>query len=105
MYFWVVYVLLLWVEVTLHFWEMVSQHLQSAVLQGIELFPSYTAVLITVGFVEMGGFGYCFSFALTSFFAILFPFERLRQGLGTLPFSRLVGVRILRSAIVSRFGV
>lgn len=87
MYLWVGYVLLLWVEVTLHFLEMAAQHLQPRVPQGIELPSLGLVALMVIGVVDIGGFGYCFSLALTSVFARLSPLLRLRQGLGIFPSS------------------
>ena len=105
MYVWAGYVLLLWVEVTLHFWEMVVQHLQPVDLQGMELFVPGLVTLMVIGFVDLGGSGYCFSLALTSALAILSVLLRLRHGLGILPFSRSVGLRILLNDLVSSLGV
>ena len=86
-YFWVGNVLLLVVEVILHFLDMIMQHLQLGVPQGIELPSPDFVALITIGSVDTGGSRYCFSLALTSFFAILSVLVRLRHGLGTLSFS------------------
>lgn len=104
-YLWVGNVLLLLVEVTLHFVEMAEQHLQPGVPQGAELPSPGLVVLISIGSFNMGGFGYCFSLALTSFLAMLSCLVRQRHGLGTLSFSWSLGCMIFLSAFVSRFGV
>ena len=81
------------------------QHSQPRVLHGIEC-PFVDVVgLMVIGFFDFGGFGYCFSLALTSLFARLSVLLRLRHGLGTLLISLLLGLRIPLSVLVSRFGV
>ena len=105
MYVWVGYVLLLWVEVTLHLLEMVAQHLQPGELQGIELLVFILVTLMEIGLVDLGGFGYCFSLALTSFFAKLSVLLRQRHGLGTFPISCSLGLSIFLNALVSSVGV
>ncbi len=84
---------------------MVVQHLHPRVSQGIELPSPCLVILIVMGVVDMGGFGYCFSLALTSFLAKLSDMLRLRHGLGTFPSSLLFGLRTFLSDFVSRSGL
>ena len=74
---------LLWVEVTLHFLEIARQHLHPLLPQGIEFLLLCLDFVMVIGVVDSGGFVYCLSLALTSFFARLSDLQRQRHGLGT----------------------
>ena len=104
-YLWVEYVLLLEEEVTLHFLEMALRHLQLSFPQGTELFPFGLVALMFIGVVRGGGSGYCLSLALTNAFARLSALLKLRHGLGTIPSSWSLGLRIFLSSLVFRSGV
>ena len=99
------YVLELWVDVTLHFLDMALQHLHLGVPHGMELPFAGLLNISTIGVVDSGGLGYCFSFALTIFLARLSVLLRLRHGLGTFPFSSSWGSIIFFSDLVSKSGV
>ena len=92
-------------EVTLHLLEMVVQHLHPGELQGMELLVFGLVTLMEIGLVDLGGFGYCFSLALTSFFAMLSVLLRQRHGLGTFPISCSLGLSIFLKVLVSSMGV
>ena len=46
---------------------MTGQHLQPLLLHGIEFLPFCSVVVMVIGMVDVGGFVYCLSFALTKF--------------------------------------
>ena len=95
----------LWVDVTLHFFEMVLQHLHPGFLHGVEFLSFGLVASMVIGVVDIGGFWSPFSLALTSFFAMLSVFLRLRHGFGTIPSSFLFGFIICLSLLVSKSGV
>lgn len=81
------------------------QHLQPGLPQGIEFLSGDSVISMVRGVVDIGGFGYCLSFALTSILDRFLALLRQRHGLGTLSFSCGFGLMICLSFFVLRFGV